>query len=62
MIMQDIMSKIVLSSEQNVEFTIETPISVVPFVERFNNNLAGWTAEIDVVLKSPFDICSAAFE
>jgi hypothetical protein len=62
MIMQDIFSKIILSSEKDVQFTIETPINFVPFVERFNNNLAGWTAEINVEVTSPFDICSAAFD
>ncbi len=62
MIMQDIFSKIILSSEKDVQFTIETPIGIVPFVERFNNNLAGWTAEINVEVTSPFDLCSAAFD
>lgn len=62
MIMQDIFSKIILSSEKDVQFTIQTPIGIVPFVERFNNNLAGWTAEINVEVTSPFDICSAAFD
>lgn len=61
MIMQDLLSKIVLTSETEVSITLQNPVNVVPFVERFNNNLAGWTAEINVVLKSPYNLCAAPF-
>jgi hypothetical protein len=40
---------------------IETPIYLTPFVERFNNNLTGWSAEISVEIQSPFNLCDAAF-
>jgi len=62
MIMQDIFSKIILTNWSDVDLNLETPINIVPFVERFNNNLAGWTAEINVDVKSPFNLCDAAFE
>ena len=61
MIMQDIFSKIILSAPSSVDWDIETPIRMVPFVEKFNNNLAGWTAEINVMINSPFNLCDAAF-
>lgn len=61
MIMQDIFSKIIMSPPSSVDWDIQTPINVVPFVERFNNNLAGWSAEINVMLNSPFNLCDAAF-
>jgi hypothetical protein len=61
MIMQDIFSKIILTSPSEVDWDVETPIRMVPFVEKFNNNLAGWTAEINVLIMSPFDLCNAAF-
>lgn len=62
MIMQDIFSKIIMTTWNDVDLNLETPINIVPFVERFNNNLAGWTAEINVDVKSPFNLCDAAFE
>lgn len=61
MIMQDIFSKVIMSPASQVDWEIETPIRMVPFVERFNNNLAGWSAEINVQINSPFDLCNAAF-
>ena len=47
---------------QTDQGTIETPIFMEPYVERFNNNLAGWAAEISVEVQSPFNLCDAAFE
>jgi hypothetical protein len=41
---------------------VNTPIPTTPFVERFNNNLTGWAAEITVIVKSPLNLCEAAFE
>lgn len=61
LIMQDIFSKILLTPDTEIGLNIETPIFVEPYVERFNNNLAGWAAEINVEVQSPFNLCSAAF-
>ena len=61
MIMQDIFSKIILTDWSEVDIDIETPINIVPFMERFNSNLCGWTAQINVIVKSPFNLCDAAF-
>ena len=62
MIMQDLLSRILLTDWEVVDVNLETPVNIVPFVERFNNNLAGWTAEINLELRSPFNLCQAAFE
>jgi len=62
MIIQDIFSKIILTDWNSVDIEVETPISVTPFQESYNNNLTGWTAEINVIVKSPFNLCDAAFE
>jgi hypothetical protein len=62
MIMQDIFSKIIMTDWDAVGIELETPIFITPYVERFNNNLAGWSAEINVIVKSPFNLCDAAFE
>ena len=62
LILQDIISMCVLNSWETVQMEIQTPIETTPFVERFNNSLTGWAAEIDVVIKSPLNLCEAAFE
>jgi hypothetical protein len=61
-ILQDLISRIVLTSWETVQMTVVRPIPTTPFVERFNNNLTGWAAEIDVIVKSPLNLCEAAFE
>ena len=61
MIMQDIFSKIIMTPASQVDWDVETPINITPFVEKYNNNLAGWTAEINVLMISPFNLCDAAF-
>lgn len=62
MIMQDIFSKIIMTDWDTVGIELETPIQLTPFSEAYNNNLTGWSAEINVIVKSPFNLCSAAFE
>jgi len=62
MIMQDLFSRIILTDYETVDINLETPIAITPWQERFNNNLTGWTAEINVQLKSPFNLCEAAFD
>jgi len=62
MIMQDIFSKIINTTWEEVNIELETPINFTFFVEKFNNNLAGVSAEINVIVKSPFNLCLAAFE
>jgi len=61
MIMQDIFSKIIMTDWDTVGIKLETPINIIPFQEAANNNLTGWLAEINVEVKSPFDLCNAAF-
>lgn len=61
-ILQDLISRIYLTAWDTVQMVVLTPIPTTPFVERFNNNLTGWAAEIDVIVKSPLNLCEAAFE
>ena len=61
MIIQDLMSKIIMTTWGDLEIEAETPVIITPFVEQYNNNLAGWSVELDLIVKSPFDLCSAAF-
>lgn len=60
-ILQDLISRIMLTSWETVEIMLDTPVITTPFVERFNNNLSGWAAEINVIVKSPLNLCEAAF-
>lgn len=62
LILQDIFSKIIMTDWSTVGIELETPIPLTPFLERFNNNLAGWTANVNIIVKSPFNLCDAAFE
>ena len=62
MILQDIFSKIIMTDWATVGIEVETPITVTPFLEKFNNNLAGWTANVNIIVKSPFNLCDAAFD
>jgi hypothetical protein len=61
MILQDIFSKIIMTDWNEVGIKVETPITIIPFQEAANNNLTGWTAEVNIEVKSPFNLCSAAF-
>jgi hypothetical protein len=60
-ILQDLISRIMLTSWESVEIVLDMPVVTTPFVERFNNNLSGWAAEINVIVKSPLNLCEAAF-
>jgi hypothetical protein len=62
LIMQDIFSKFIMTDWEAVGLKIETPINIQPFQEEANNNLTGWTAILNVEVKSPFNLCDAAFE
>lgn len=62
MILQDIFSKIIMTDWATVGIEVETPITVTPFLEKYNNNLAGWTANVNIIVKSPFNLCDAAFD
>jgi len=57
MIMQDLLSQLILTDYAVVDMMVETPVNAIPFIERFDHNLAGWTAELNVFIKSPFTVC-----
>lgn len=61
MILQDIASRIIQTTWSEEGLVLETPINFTPWTEKFNNNLSGVSAEIAVVLKSPFNNCDSAF-
>jgi hypothetical protein len=61
MILQDLLSRMRQTTWGEVEVYLEVPVTCRPFVESFNNNLAGWSAEIVLQVKNPFNNCDAAF-
>lgn len=61
-ILADLISKIQLTDWNQIQMNLVMPIVTTPFVERFNNQLSGWAAEIDVEIKAPLNLCEAAFE
>ncbi|MFZ9876129.1 MAG: hypothetical protein ACO3EY_03620 [Candidatus Nanopelagicales bacterium] len=61
MILQDLLSRIRQTTWEEVEVYLETPVVCRPFVESFNNQLTGWSAEVVFEVKNPFDNCDAAF-
>ena len=61
MIMQDLLSRIRQTTWNEVEVFLEVPVTCRPFMESFNNNLTGWSAEIVLEVKNPFNNCDAAF-
>jgi len=42
----------------NVTKELKTALAAEPFVDRFENKLAGWTATFDVVVQNDMTICS----
>lgn len=61
MILQDLLSRIRQTKWVDVDVFVQTPIVARPFVESFNNNLAGWSAEVVFEVRNPFNNCDAAF-
>ena len=62
MILQDLLSRIQRTTWENVDVYLNTPVVARPFVEGFNNNLTGWSAEVIFEVKNPFNNCDAAFK
>jgi hypothetical protein len=61
MILQDLLSRMRMTTWGDVEVFLEVPVTCRPFVEAANNNLSGWSAEIVLEVKNPFNNCDAAF-
>jgi hypothetical protein len=62
MILQDLLSRIRMTTWEEVDVKLQTPVVARPFVESFNNNLSGWSIEVRFEVKNPFNNCDAAFK
>ena len=56
-ILRDILAAYTVTTWRDVNYNMSLPIQATPFVEGFNNSVAGWTAQISIEAKSPFDQC-----
>jgi len=57
-ILRDILAAYTMTKWSTIDYNITLPITATPFVEGFNNSVAGWTAQISIEAKSPFDKCN----
>jgi hypothetical protein len=65
-IMDDILGQFRLSVTEslgnfNELFYLDTPITCIPFLEKYDDLLGGWTADVTIQVMIPLDRCDAAF-
>lgn len=65
-IMDDIIGQFRLSVTDslgnfNELYYLDTPITCTPFLEKYDDLLGGWVAEVTIQVESPLDRCDAAF-
>lgn len=66
-IMDDILGQFRLSVTDslgnfNELYYLNTPITCVPFLEKYDDLLGGWVAEVTIEVETPLDRCDAPFE
>lgn len=57
-IARDVIAKFVMTNYGSVRFKINFPITATPFVERFLNDVSGWTLQITVQALTPMNDCT----
>jgi hypothetical protein len=57
-IMRDLLASYNMTTWNDVNYNIVLPVTCTPFVEGYNNSAAGWTAQLQIIAKSPFDQCN----
>jgi hypothetical protein len=60
-ITRDILSKFVLTDWNQFRYNVKLPSTAVPFVENFQNSVAGWTTRFVVEAMTPLNLCDAPF-
>jgi hypothetical protein len=56
-ITRDIVAKYTLTTWDQWRFNMELPVVSTPFVENFQNSVAGWTTQIKIVAITPISNC-----
>lgn len=57
-IMRDLLASYNMTTWQDVNYNLVLPVTATPFVEGYKNSVAGWTAQLQIEAKSPFDQCN----
>jgi hypothetical protein len=57
-ILRDLLASYSMTTWNNVNYNIVLPITATPFTEGYNNSVSGWTAQLQIIAKSPFDNCN----
>ncbi|CAB4134683.1 hypothetical protein UFOVP643_17 [uncultured Caudovirales phage] len=57
-ILRDILAAYTMTKWATINYNLSLPVVATPFVEGYNNSVAGWTAQISIEAKSPFDHCN----
>lgn len=60
-ITRDLLSKFVLTTWNQFRYNAKMPCQAVPFVENFQNNVAGWTTRLKIEAMTPLNLCDAPF-
>ena len=60
-ISRDLMSKFILTDWNEFRYSLELPATATPFIENFQNSVAGWTTRFQIEAITPLILCEAPF-
>ena len=60
-ISRDLMSKFILTDWNEFRYSLELPATATPFIENFQNSVAGWTTRFQIEAITPLNLCEAPF-
>jgi hypothetical protein len=60
-ITRDLLSKFVLTDWNEFRYFVKLPTTATPFIENFQNSVAGWTTRFTVEAITPLNLCDAPF-
>ena len=46
-----------LLSQEGLKQSLQGDVSIEPFRDRFENQIAGWTATMDVIIENDVNVC-----
>ena len=60
-ITRDLLSKFNLTTWNEFRYFAKLPTTATPFIENFQNNVAGWTTRLSIEAITPLNLCDAPF-
>jgi hypothetical protein len=60
-ITRDILSKFTLTTWEQFRYNVVMPADATPFIENYQNSVAGWTTRLSIEAITPLNLCDAAF-